>query len=149
MTVFDRSWYGRVLVERVEGFASRAEWKRAYDEIVAFEAGLCVEGTVLVKLWLQISPEEQLRRFEARRDDPLKSWKLTDDDWRNRERRPEYERAVAAMLKHTDHAPAPWHLIPAESKVYARVAVLETVLGELERGMRDAGQEPLDVVKAL
>ena len=149
MTVFDRSWYGRVLVERVEGFAAKSEWKRASEQIVAFEQGLCTEGTVLVKLWMQISPEEQLRRFEARRDDPLKSWKLTDDDWRNREKRPEYERAVASMLKHTDHAPAPWHLISAESKPYARVAVLETVIAELERGMRDAGQEPLDVVKAL
>jgi polyphosphate kinase 2 (PPK2 family) len=149
MTVFDRSWYGRVLVERVEGFASKDEWNRAYDEIVGFEAGLCVEGTVLVKLWLEISPEEQLRRFEARRDDPLKSWKLTDDDWRNRERRPEYERAVAGMLKRTDHAAAPWHLISAESKVHARVSVLETVIGELERGMRAAGQEPLDVAESL
>jgi polyphosphate kinase 2 (PPK2 family) len=149
MTVFDRSWYGRVLVERVEGFAGKPEWQRAYDEIVAFESSLCLEGAVLVKLWMQISPDEQLRRFEARRDDPLKSWKLTDDDWRNREKRPEYERAVKGMLRHTDHEPAPWHLIPAESKPYARVAVLETVITELERGMRAAGQEPLDDVKAL
>jgi polyphosphate kinase 2 (PPK2 family) len=149
MTIFDRSWYGRVLVERVEGFATRPEWKRAFDEIVAFETGLCTEGAVLVKLWMQISPEEQLRRFESRRADPLKSWKLTEDDWRNREKRPEYERAISSMLKHTDHEPAPWHLVPAESKAYARVAVLETVINELERGMRALGQEPLDVVKAL
>lgn len=149
MTVFDRSWYGRVLVERVEGFATKSEWKRAFDEIVKFEAMLCTEGTVMIKLWLHISAKEQLRRFEARRDSPLKSWKLTDEDWRNREQRPKYERALAATLKHTDHEPAPWQLIPADSKPYARVAVLETVIRELERGMRAAGQEPLDVVKNL
>jgi AMP-polyphosphate phosphotransferase len=149
MTIFDRSWYGRVLVERVEGFASKHEWKRAFDEIVDFEASLCTEGAVLIKFWLHISSQEQLRRFEERRDNPLKSWKLTDEDWRNREKRPEYERALADALKHTDHEPAPWHLIAAESKAYARVAVLETVIRELERGMRAAGQEPLNVAKEL
>ena len=87
MAVFDRSWYGRVLVERVEGFASDEQWLRAYDEIHELERTLADEGTIIVKIWLHISLEEQLRRFEARRDDPLKTWKLTDEDWRNREKR--------------------------------------------------------------
>ena len=87
MAVFDRSWYGRVLVERVEGFATREQWRRAYDEINGFERTLADEGTILVKFWLHISDEEQLRRFERREKDPLKAWKLTDEDWRNREKR--------------------------------------------------------------
>ena len=91
MTVLDRSWYGRVLVERVEGFATEAEWRRAYDEIVAFERSLCDEGMVLVKLWFHVSEDEQRRRFAARKKDPLKRWKLTDEDWRNIGKRPAYE----------------------------------------------------------
>jgi polyphosphate kinase 2 (PPK2 family) len=149
MSIFDRSWYGRVLVERVEGFATKAEWQRAYEQIVEFERGLCAEGMVLVKFWLEISDGEQLRRFQARANDPLKQWKLTDEDWRNRARRPDYERALDAMLKHTDHEPAPWHVIPAESKRYARVAVAETVIAEIERGLRAVGQEPLALEAAL
>ena len=147
--MLDRSWYGRVLVERVEGFASEPEWRRAYDEIVSFEQGLCGEGMVLVKFWLHISEAEQLRRYRARERDPLKQWKLTDEDWRNLAHRPDYERAVADMLRHTDHESAPWNLIPAESKPYARLAVLEAVIGALERGLRDFGLEPLDGEAAL
>jgi polyphosphate kinase 2 (PPK2 family) len=142
MTVFDRSWYGRVLVERVEGFATPEEVERAYDEIVGFEHGLVEEGTVLVKVWLEISPDEQLHRFEARRDDPLRSWKLTADDWRNREKRPAYEEAVDVMLKRTDHRHAPWEVIAGEDKHYARVAVLEAVVSRFEAGMRRDGIEP-------
>ena len=149
MSVFDRTWYGRVLVERVEGFATKAEWERAYEQIVEFEAGLCAEGTVLIKFWLEISDKEQLRRFKAREADPLKQWKLTDEDWRNRSKRPDYERALDAMLKRTDHEPAPWHVIAAESKRYARVAVLETVIAEIERGLRAGGQEPVTAEAAL
>ena len=134
MVVFDRTWYGRVLVERVEGFAGKSEWKRAYKDIRDLEKSLCADGTVLVKIWLQISAEEQLRRFEARADDPLKSWKLTDDDWRNREKRPDYEEAINDMLSKTDHKSAPWTLIAAENKPYARVAVIDTVIDALERG---------------
>ena len=92
MAVLDRTWYGRVLVERVEGFAPEDAWRRAYGEIVDLETTLAAEGTILVKFWMHVSPEEQLRRFEARRDDPYKAWKLTDEDWRNREKRAEYER---------------------------------------------------------
>ena len=143
MSVLDRSWYGRVLVERVEGFASEAEWERAYDEIVGFERGLYLEGTVLVKFWLHISDEEQLRRFCRRERKPLKSWKLTAEDWRNRERRSEYEAAVAAMLKRTDRDGARWTVVPGDSKRYARLAVVEAVIAAIERGMRANGQEPL------
>jgi polyphosphate kinase 2 (PPK2 family) len=135
MCVFDRSWYGRVLVERVEGYATKAEWKRAYDEIVSFERGLCADGMVLVKVWMHISPEEQLHRFQAREKSKLKRWKLTDEDWRNREKRPAYEKAVEEMLERTDHELAPWHVVPGDSKSLARVRVVEIVLDALaERG---------------
>ena len=87
MAVLDRTWYGRVLVERVEGFATKAQWKRAYDEISGFERTLAAEGMIIIKFWLQVSPDEQLKRFRARENDPLKSWKITDEDWRNREKR--------------------------------------------------------------
>jgi polyphosphate kinase 2 (PPK2 family) len=142
MAVFDRSWYGRVLVERVEGFATREQWLRAYDEINSFERTLAEEGMVLVKLWLQISEEEQLRRFERRKDDPLKVWKLTDEDWRNREKRDDYEQAVEDMLARTDQPYAPWNVIEGDSKRYARVKVIQTVIDRIEAGMRQWGMEP-------
>ncbi len=143
--VLDRSWYGRVLVERVEGFASKREWTRAFDEIVGLERGLEQEGTVIVKFWLHISDAEQLRRFRARENDPLKRWKLTDEDWRNREKRPAYERAVEEMLARTDRKAAPWHVIAAESKPYARVAILSTVIDALQSALRAAGHEPVEL----
>ncbi|MGD9736326.1 MAG: polyphosphate kinase 2 family protein [Solirubrobacterales bacterium] len=146
MSVYDRSWYGRVLVERVESYASEEEWRRAYGEIAAFERMLVAEGTVLVKLWLHISAAEQLKRFEARAEDPLKTWKLTADDWRNRARRPEYEAAVEEMVARTSTAEAPWHLVSAESKRYARVAVMRLVIESIEAGMRRVGQEPPEPV---
>jgi polyphosphate kinase 2 (PPK2 family) len=142
MAVFDRSWYGRVLVERVEALATREQWLRAYDEINAFERSLADEGTILIKFWLHISSDEQQKRFERRRKDPLKEWKLTEDDWRNREKRPEYEQAVEEMLDRTDHPRARWQLVEAESKHYARVKVIETVIAEIEDGMRRHGFEP-------
>jgi polyphosphate kinase 2 (PPK2 family) len=142
MTIFDRSWYGRVLVERVEGFATPEQWQRGYEEIVAFEHGLAEEGAIIVKLWLHISSEEQLKRFESRAADPLKAWKLTPDDWENRAKRPEYEEAVEEMLDRTDRRRARWRLVAAESKRYARVAVLRIVIEEIEAGMRRWGQEP-------
>jgi polyphosphate kinase 2 (PPK2 family) len=135
MAVFDRSWYGRVLVERVEGFATREQWLRAYDEINGFERTLTDEGTILIKLWLHISDEEQKRRFKRREKDPLKVWKLTDEDWRNREKREQYVEAVEDMVARTDQPYAPWHLIPADSKRYARVAVMQTVISDIEAGM--------------
>jgi polyphosphate kinase 2 (PPK2 family) len=139
MTVFDRSWYGRVLVERVEEFATKEEWERAYPTIVGFERTFCDEGGMLVKFWMHVSPEEQLHRFEKRQNNPLKSWKITDDDWRNREKRPLYEEALEDMLVRTDHPQAPWHLIEGDSKRFARVKVIETVIAEIERGMRERG----------
>ena len=143
MAVFDRSWYGRVLVERVEGFAAREQWLRAYDEINSFERTLADEGMILIKFWLHISGEEQIKRFKRREKDPLKSWKLTEDDWRNREKRDEYKQVVEDMVARTSVEPhARWHLIPAESKRYARVAVIETTISEIEQGMRRFGQEP-------
>ena len=139
MTVFDRSWYGRVLVERVDELATPEEWERAYPTIVEFERSFCEEGGVLVKLWLHISDEEQLRRYEERQGDPLKRWKLGDDDWKNRAKRPLYLTAVEDMLERTDHSVAPWHLIEGDSKRYARVKVIETVNAEIERGMLERG----------
>jgi len=142
MAVFDRSWYGRVLVERVEGFATREQWLRAYDEINGFERSLADEGMILVKLWLHISDEEQLKRFKRREKEQLKAWKLTDEDWRNRERRAEYTEAVEDMVARTDQPYARWHLIEADSKRHARVRVIETVIERIEQGMRDSGMEP-------
>jgi len=143
MAVFDRSWYGRVLVERVEGFASPDDWTRAYGEITDFERDLAEEGMVLIKFWLHISSKEELKRFRKREKDPLKSWKLTDEDWRNREKRRQYKEAVEDMVARTSVEPhAPWHLVAAESKHYARVAVVETVILEIEAGMRRQGIEP-------
>ncbi|HEU0024968.1 MAG TPA: hypothetical protein VFQ12_10070 [Thermoleophilaceae bacterium] len=139
MAVLDRSWYGRVLVERVEGFATPRQVERAHDEITAFERSLCAEGMVLVKFWLHISAEEQLRRFKNRERDALRRWKLTDDDWRNREKRPQYVQAVEDMVARTSHPAARWQLIEAESKRFARVKVLETVIAEIERGCRERG----------
>ncbi len=141
MAVLDRSWYGRVLVERVEGYATEEQWRRGYEEIVGFERSLVLEGMVLVKFWMHMSHEEQLRRFEARRVDPLKSWKLTDDDWRNRDKRAEYEKAVVEMLQRTDHPLAPWDLVEAENKRFARVKVIETVITRIEDGMRGLGMD--------
>jgi polyphosphate kinase 2 (PPK2 family) len=139
MTVLDRSWYGRVLVERVEELATPEEWERAYSTIVGFERTFCTESGVLVKFWLHVSPEEELHRFEKRQGNPLKSWKITDEDWRNLEKRPLYEEAVEDMLVRTEHPQAPWHLIEGDSKRYARVKVIETVNTEIERGMRERG----------
>jgi AMP-polyphosphate phosphotransferase len=141
MAVLDRSWYGRVLVERVEGFATREQWLRAYEEINSFERSLADEGTILVKFFLHISADEQLQRFERRARDPFKAWKLTEEDWRNREKRPQYLEAVEDMVARTDQVEAPWHLIPADSKRYARVKVIETVNEAIEQGMRRQGFE--------
>ena len=143
MAVLDRSWYGRVLVERVDGFAIEEQWRRAYDEITGFERSLALEGMILVKLWLHVSEDEQLKRFKRRKKDPLRAWKLTEEDWRNREQRPAYLEAVEEMLERTDHVHSRWHAVEADSKRYARVKVIETVIAEAERGMRHWGIDPL------
>lgn len=135
--LFDRSWYGRVLVERVEGYAAPQQWKRAYDEIVQFERNLVLEGVIVVKFWLQISPDEQLKRFTARDQDPLRRWKLTDEDWRNRDKIDLYNAAVEDMFKRTDHHLAHWHVVSGEKKRWARVTILETLIKRIEVGLRD------------
>jgi polyphosphate kinase 2 (PPK2 family) len=146
MAVLDRSWYGRILVERVEGFATKTQWRRAFHEISSFEESLVAEGMVLIKFWMHISHEEQQKRFDRRANDPLKSWKLSDEDWRNRGKRKEYEAAVEEMLERTDRPFAPWLLVEGESKRYARVAVCERTIAAIEAGMRRVG---LDVPPAL
>ena len=139
MTVFDRSWYGRVLVERVEGFAAEEQWRRAYDEIASFERSLSAEGAIIVKFWVHISDEEQLARLRRRESDPLKRWKITDEDWRNRAKRAEYTEAVEEMVARTDTLQAPWILVEGESKRFARVKVMESVIEQIERGAAARG----------
>ena len=134
MAVLDRTWYGRVLVERVEGFATEEQWRRAYREIDDFERMLADDGMIMVKLFLHISEAEQLKRFERRRQDPLKAWKLTDEDWRNREKRPAYDAALEELFERTDTERAPWRIVPAESKRYARVRVMQEVIAAIEDG---------------
>jgi len=142
MAILDRTWYGRVLVERVEGFATRKQWQRAYDEINDFERIQAAEGTVFVKFWMHISKQEQLKRFKRRQNDPLKAWKLTDEDWRNREKWPQYVKAVEEMLARTDTEWAPWTIVPAESKRYARVFVMEHVIEAMRRALRGRATFP-------
>ena len=132
LAIFDRSWYGRVLVERVEAFATREAWSRAYDEINAFEVTLTRDGVRLVKLFLHISRDEQLRRFEKRRDDPIRAYKLGEEDWRNRKKWPRYEEATQEMLDRTHRPDAPWIVVPANSKKHARLEVLRTAIRLLE-----------------
>jgi AMP-polyphosphate phosphotransferase len=141
MAVLDRSWYGRVLVERVEGFATVEQWSRAYAEIVEFERTLVAEGMILVKFWMHVSEEEQLRRFDSRAGDPLRSWKLTDEDWRNREKRPLYEAAVEEMFERTDHPKAPWHVVAGDDKLLARLTVVETVCAAVEAELTMRGYD--------
>jgi polyphosphate kinase 2 (PPK2 family) len=128
LTVFDRSWYGRVLVERVEGYARPREWRRAYDEINAFERTLTADGVRMVKIFLHISRAEQKRRFAEREEDALKRYKIGPEDWRNRKKWPEYQRAIQEMLDRTHRPDAPWVLVAATSKHHARLEVLRTVI---------------------
>jgi polyphosphate kinase 2 (PPK2 family) len=139
MAVLDRTWYGRVLVERVEGFASDDAVERAYGEIVDLETTLAAEGMVIVKFWMHVSPEEQLLRFESRRADPYKAWKLTEEDWRNREKRPQYEAAVEELLQRTDHPAGRWHVVAGEDKRWARVDVVRTVCAAIEEALEARG----------
>lgn len=132
LAIFDRSYYGRVLVERVEGFTSEAGWQRAYQEINEFESHQASFGMAICKIWLQITPEEQLRRFRSRELDPFRQYKLTEEDWRNRAKFPEYTAAVEDMLVRTSTPHAPWTVIEANDKHYARVKVLETLVGCIE-----------------
>jgi polyphosphate kinase 2 (PPK2 family) len=132
IAIFDRSWYGRVLVERVEGFATAAEWKRAYREINDLERWLIDDGTVMIKLYLHITKEEQLTRFREREADPLKNWKITEEDWRNRRRWEEHNEAAQDMFEQTGLPNAPWTVIEANYKWYARLKMLKTAVKALE-----------------
>jgi polyphosphate kinase 2 (PPK2 family) len=132
MVIFDRSWYGRVLVERVESLATEAEWMRAYAEINGFEEMLQEHGVLLLKFWLHIDPEEQLRRFRERENTPFKRYKISDEDWRNRERWDEYELAANDMVQRTSTQYARWQLVPANDKRFARLQVLKTVCRALK-----------------
>ncbi|WP_421866348.1 polyphosphate:AMP phosphotransferase [Motiliproteus sp.] len=133
LTIFDRSWYGRVLVERVEGFATEQEWRRAYREINDFEEQLAEHDILVIKYWLHITPEEQLDRFDARAATPYKQWKLTEEDWRNREKWADYELAVNDMVERTSTSLAPWTLVEANDKRFARVKVLQTLRDRLQQ----------------
>jgi polyphosphate kinase 2 (PPK2 family) len=133
IAIFDRSWYGRVMVERVEGFCTEEEWKRAFREINQFERQLVDFGTVLIKFWIHISQDEQLARFEGRKDTAYKAWKLTNEDWRNRGKWDQYLEAVEDMLLKTSTITAPWTIVEGNSKYYARVKALKTIVETLER----------------
>ena len=135
VAIFDRSWYGRVLVERVEGFCRADEWKRAFGEINEFEHQLTEHGTIVLKYWLHVSHDEQLRRFREREATPHKRHKMTDEDWRNRRQRHAYEVAVGDMLALTDKSNAPWNLIPADNKRFARLEVLRTASRQIEAAL--------------
>ena len=135
--IYDRSWYGRVLVERVEGFASPTEWSRAYDEINEFERDLQEWGAILLKFWVDVSPEEQLARFENREADPSKQWKITADDWRNRDRYPQYRAAVEDMFRLTSTPYAPWILLESDDKLYARIKALRIINDTLEARLHE------------
>jgi len=137
IAIFDRSWYGRVMVERVEGFCTEAEWKRAYREINEMEQHMTNFGTVLLKFWLQIDQAEQLRRFEARKEIAYKRWKITEEDWRNREKWEPYKLAVEEMLFRTSTPYAPWTIVESNCKWYARIKVLETVCEAIEKQLKD------------
>ena len=131
IAIFDRTWYGRVLVERIEGFATDEEWQRAYDEINRFESDLVEAGTLVIKYWLAIDKKEQLKRFEARQDTPHKQFKLTDDDWRNRDKWSDYVQSAADMLARTDTKTAPWCIIATNEKRQARLDVLDHAIQQL------------------
>jgi polyphosphate kinase 2 (PPK2 family) len=133
LAIFDRSWYGRVLVERVEGFCSEQDWMRAYAEINDFEEQLTQNGILLLKFWLQISPEEQLRRFEEREQISFKRYKITEEDWRNRKKWDQYQTAVCDMVDRTSTEECPWVLVEANDKNYARIKILRELCERLEK----------------
>jgi polyphosphate kinase 2 (PPK2 family) len=139
IAVFDRSWYGRVLVERIEGYASEGEWRRAYAEINDFERQLAVDGHLVIKVFMHISKQEQKQRFARRSANPLKAWKMTDEDHRNRRKWDRYEAAIDDMLAKTHTRSAPWHVIAANDKRWARIAVQEACVAHFAKALRDSG----------
>jgi len=140
--IFDRSWYGRVMVERLEGFCTEEEWKRAYREINEFERQLVDFGMIMAKFWIHISQEEQLRRFEARKETAYKAWKLTEEDWRNREKWDQYEAAVSDMLLRTSTLTAPWTIVEGNDKWFARIKTLRTLVELLSQELNYKPSEP-------
>jgi polyphosphate kinase 2 (PPK2 family) len=136
LAIFDRSWYGRVLVERVEGFAKPEAWKRAYDEINNFERQLTDEGFRVIKIFLSVSKDEQLKRFEDRLRDSLKRWKLSYEDFRNRDKWDDYVKAIEDMFDKTSTKHAPWHAIQSDHKSSARLAAIEVIVDALHKGMK-------------
>lgn len=136
IAIFDRSWYGRVLVERVEGFCAEEAWKRAYTEINQFERQLTDFGAIIFKFWMHISKEEQLERFRERERTNYKAWKITDEDWRNRGKWEDYETATEEMLRKTSTPNAPWTVVEANDKLFARIKVLRTVAEKLRQALK-------------
>ncbi len=136
ITIFDRSWYGRVLVERVEALCSNQDWQSAYQEINEMEEHLADFGTSITKFWLQIDNQTQLERFEARQKDPHKQWKITAEDWRNRSKWDRYEEAVNEMIEKTSTPHAPWHIVPANCKLRARIKTLDVFIDALAKALK-------------
>ena len=137
VAIYDRTWYGRVMVERIEGFCTEDDWRRAYKEINDFEAHLCHSGAVVLKFWIDIDKDEQEKRFNERMINPAKQWKITDEDWRNREKWDQYEEAVNEMIENTNTETAPWIVVEGKSKYYARIKVLKTVVKALEEKIKE------------
>ena len=137
IAIFDRTWYGRVMVERLEGFCSTNDWQRAYNEINEFEKELSQWGAVIIKFWVQIDKDTQLERFTERQNTPEKQWKITDEDWRNREKWDQYEVAVEEMLEKTSMPHAPWIVVEGNDKYYARIKVLECVTEAIEKRLKE------------
>ncbi|MGG0657303.1 polyphosphate kinase 2 family protein [Rummeliibacillus pycnus] len=146
--IFDRTWYGRVLVERIEGFASKDEWGRAYEEINQFEKLLTDDHFILMKFWIQVSNEEQLKRFKERQEDPYKKWKLTDEDWRNRDKWPLYVEAANDMFDKTNKKNTPWILIEGNDKKYARIKVLKETIKHVKKECARFGLQVTDPAEA-
>ena len=136
VAIFDRTWYGRVMVERIEGFCTEEEWRRAYNEINRMEAQMADAGAIVLKFWLHIDKDEQKKRFEERMEDPNKQWKITDEDWRNREKWEDYVKAVDEMILRTSTTYAPWIIVEGNDKFYARIKILETVVEAIEKRLK-------------
>lgn len=147
IAIFDRSWYGRVLVERIEGFATDNEWKRAYAEINNFEKLLTDENYIILKFWIHVDKDEQLKRFEERARNPYKSWKLTEEDWRNRAKFDSYEEAANDMFAKTDSEQAPWVLVPGNDKLFARIYILEQTIAHIKKEVKRRGKILTNIIE--
>lgn len=149
IAIFDRSWYGRVLVERIEGFATDNEWKRAYAEINNFEKLLTDENYIILKFWIHVDKNEQLKRFEERARNPYKAWKLTEEDWRNRAKFDSYEEAANDMFAKTDSEQAPWVLVPGNDKLFARIYILEQTIAHIKKEVKRRGKMLTNIIECM